>query len=37
MRLDAGTFEHPGVPLGSPLREHCLYRLSRVQWSANAA
>lgn len=23
------TFEHPSVPVGSVLREHCLYRLSR--------
>ena len=30
------TFEHPNVPVGSPLRQHCLYRLSRVQWLANA-
>jgi RimJ/RimL family protein N-acetyltransferase len=29
-------FEHPNVPVGSPLRQHCLYRLSRVQWLANA-
>lgn len=28
MRQAASTFEHPGVPAGSPLREHCLYRLS---------
>ncbi len=28
------TFEHPGVPVGSPLRQHCLYRLSRVRWQA---
>jgi RimJ/RimL family protein N-acetyltransferase len=27
------TFEHPSVPIGSPLREHVLYRLSRAQWS----
>jgi len=25
-------FEHPGVPEGSPLRPHCLYRISRSQW-----
>lgn len=29
---DALTFEHPNVPAGSELREHCLYRLSRAQW-----
>lgn len=31
------TFEHPNVPVGSVLRKHCLYRLSRGQWLANAA
>ena len=32
--IDAGeAFEHPSVPLGSPLRRHCLYRLSRGQWA----
>lgn len=31
------TFEHPHVPLGSPLRLHCLYRLSREQWEAQHA
>jgi RimJ/RimL family protein N-acetyltransferase len=33
----AETFEHPHVPVGSPLRQHCLYRLSREQWQAYAA
>ena len=28
----AGAFEHPRVPVGSPLRLHCLYRLSRECW-----
>ena len=27
-----GAFDHPRVPLGSPLRAHCLYRLSRERW-----
>ncbi|MDQ2693984.1 MAG: GNAT family N-acetyltransferase [Pseudomonadota bacterium] len=27
-----GTFGHPLLPEGSPLRPHCLYRLSREQW-----
>jgi len=27
-------FEHPGVPLGNPLRAHCLYRLPVAQWRA---
>jgi RimJ/RimL family protein N-acetyltransferase len=26
----SGLFEHPGVPVGSPLREHCLYRARKV-------
>jgi len=30
-------FEHPGVPEGSALRRHCLYRITRAQWSENAA
>ena len=25
-------FEHPGVPDGHPLRPHCLYKITRVQW-----
>jgi RimJ/RimL family protein N-acetyltransferase len=31
MRPD-GTFEHPRMPEGSPLRLHYLYRMSREQW-----
>lgn len=31
------TFEHPNLPLGSVLRQHCLYRLSHEQWQASAA
>lgn len=27
-------FEHPAVPEGSPLRPHCLYRLTRERWAA---
>lgn len=30
-------FEHPGVPEGHPFRPHCLYRITRSQWSENAA
>lgn len=30
-------FEHPNVPVGSVLREHCLYRLSRADWKAGTA
>jgi RimJ/RimL family protein N-acetyltransferase len=29
MMADADTFMHPGLPDDSPLREHCLYRISR--------
>jgi RimJ/RimL family protein N-acetyltransferase len=29
---DEKTFEHLGMPAGSPLREHCLYRISRDRW-----
>ncbi|WP_288130046.1 GNAT family N-acetyltransferase [Microbulbifer sp.] len=32
MHEDPVTFEHPGLPTGSPLRRHCLYRLSSSQW-----
>jgi RimJ/RimL family protein N-acetyltransferase len=28
-----GAFDHPSVPEGSPVRAHCLYRLSRERWS----
>jgi RimJ/RimL family protein N-acetyltransferase len=28
-----GAFDHPSVPEGSPLRAHCLYRLSRSRWA----
>lgn len=31
------TFEHPNIPIGHVLRQHCLYRLSRGQWLANTA
>jgi RimJ/RimL family protein N-acetyltransferase len=34
MSETATSFEHPAVPVGSPLRKHCLYRLSREQWSS---
>lgn len=27
------NFDHPNVPVGSPVREHCLYRLPRAQWT----
>lgn len=34
MEPSADTFLHPAVPADSPLREHCLYRLSRESWRA---
>jgi RimJ/RimL family protein N-acetyltransferase len=34
MREDAMTFSHPSVPDDSPLRVHCLYRLTRTDWAA---
>ena len=30
-------FEHPGITEGHPLRLHCLYRITGVQWGENAA
>jgi RimJ/RimL family protein N-acetyltransferase len=35
MNLEAETFEHPSLPVGHSLREHCLYRLSREKWQSN--
>jgi hypothetical protein len=32
MERETETFEHPSLPLGHPLREHYLYRLSREKW-----
>jgi RimJ/RimL family protein N-acetyltransferase len=32
MTEDPATFMHPGLPLGSPLREHSLYRISRERF-----
>jgi RimJ/RimL family protein N-acetyltransferase len=29
-------FEHAGVPVGHPVRPHCLYRLTVGQWRANS-
>ncbi|SPP63473.1 GNAT family N-acetyltransferase [Nitrospira lenta] len=31
------SFEHPAIPVGSTLRKHCLYRLSRDQWLEHVA
>jgi RimJ/RimL family protein N-acetyltransferase len=30
----ADDFDHPNLPVGSPLRRHVLYRLSRERWLA---
>lgn len=32
MREDRQTFEHPLLPEDSPLRHHCLYRLTSEEW-----
>lgn len=38
LRYDpSGGFEHPGVPEGSPLRPHVLYRVTRRDWLARRA
>jgi RimJ/RimL family protein N-acetyltransferase len=34
MLRDPDTFDHPSIPAGSGLREHCLYRLSCERWSS---
>lgn len=31
------NFEHPAVPEGSPLRVHCLYKITRAQWNRRDA
>ena len=31
---EADDFDHPSLPVGSPLRRHVLYRISREQWAA---
>lgn len=31
---DANTFDHPALAPDSPLRRHCLYRLSARQWAS---
>lgn len=32
MRREAETFQHPALPVGHALREHCLYRLAQCAW-----
>lgn len=34
VRDPADDFDHPRVPVGSPLRAHVVYRLSRERWAA---
>jgi len=34
-RDPADDFDHPNVPVGSPIRPHVLYRLSRERWLEN--
>ncbi|ESJ25290.1 GCN5 family N-acetyltransferase [Cupriavidus sp. HPC(L)] len=34
MRRCAQTFDHPNVPDGHPLKAHCVYRLTRADWTA---
>jgi RimJ/RimL family protein N-acetyltransferase len=31
-----GDFDHPGVPVGDPLRPHVLYRIAREEWTAGS-
>ena len=31
--LQSDNFEHPKVPVGHTLREHCLYRLTQARWA----
>ena len=32
MQRDPDSFEHPSIAEGSPIRTHCLYRLTRSRW-----
>lgn len=34
MQRDPNDFDHPSLPLGHPLRRHCLYRLSKIRYDA---
>jgi RimJ/RimL family protein N-acetyltransferase len=34
LRNAHADFDHPGVPVGSPLRRHVLYRIGRPAWTA---
>lgn len=33
-RSERDDFEHPGIPVGHPMRPHVLYRLRREEWRA---
>ena len=35
MHEDSEKFDHPNIPVGNPLRQHCLYRLSGEEWAKN--
>lgn len=37
MRDSGADFDHPAVAEGSPLRRHCLYRITRGEWLAHQA
>jgi len=37
LRDTGQDFEHPGVPESNSLRMHCLYKITRAQWSKNVA
>jgi RimJ/RimL family protein N-acetyltransferase len=32
MRNADADFEHPAIPVGHPLRPHCLYKITREEW-----
>jgi RimJ/RimL family protein N-acetyltransferase len=34
-RSERDDFEHPGIPVGHPMRPHVLYRLRREEWQAD--
>ncbi|GAA0684715.1 GNAT family N-acetyltransferase [Marinobacterium maritimum] len=37
MERQPDSFMHPALPVGSPLREHCLYRLEAERWVSERA
>jgi RimJ/RimL family protein N-acetyltransferase len=34
---EVACFEHPRVPLGSPVRPHVMYRMTRAEWTVRTA